>query len=221
MKERVIIFGSSGHARSIAVILEELGHPIVGFINSYEPAGVKVLAYHTLGDESVLADAQERFGTHQVVLGIGDLAARKAVRQKLELLNPGLVYPTIISPRATVAAYGQIGAGTVVFSNAFVNVECRIGEFCVVNSAAIVEHNTVVEDYCTISPAVNIGGDVHIEREVFIGSSATIIQKRRIGRQSVVAAGAVVVQDVPERVLLAGVPGRIKRHDYQNNNLFR
>ena len=53
-----------------------------------------------------------------------------------------------------------------------------------------------------------------IEDDVLIGANAVILEGVRVGRGAVVAAGAVVVADVPENTVVAGVPARIiKRKD--------
>lgn len=45
----------------------------------------------------------------------------------------------------------------------------------------------------------------------WIGAKSVILGGVRIGAGSVVAAGSLVTQDVPDNVLVAGVPARIKR----------
>lgn len=220
MQQPVILFGSSGHARSIAVILEQLDIEIVGFIDSYLPKGTTILNYKTLGDESVLSKAKQKFGTLKIIIGIGDCCNRMKVVQKVRCLNPKLVYPPVISPKACVAAYTHIGQGTVVFCNSFINVEATIGDFCVVNSCSIIEHNTCVGNFCSISPGANIGGNVIIGDHSFIGSSATIIQKKTIGSNCVIGAGAIVTKNIPDQVLAVGMPAIVKRENYINNNIF-
>ncbi len=44
---------------------------------------------------------------------------------------------------------------------------------------------------------------------VLVGANAVVIEGVQIGSGSVVAAGAIVTQDVPENVVVAGVPARI------------
>ena len=63
---------------------------------------------------------------------------------------------------------------------------------------------------------VGHGAVIHactIEDECLIGMNATVLDGARIGKQSIVAAGAVVPvgTQVPDGSLVAGVPGRIKR----------
>ena len=44
---------------------------------------------------------------------------------------------------------------------------------------------------------------------VLIGANAVILEGVKIGKGSVVAAGSVVVEDVPENVVVAGTPAKI------------
>ena len=50
---------------------------------------------------------------------------------------------------------------------------------------------------------------VIIEDNVLIGANAVVIEGCRIGRSAVVAAGAVVVADVPAGAVVAGCPAKI------------
>ena len=57
---------------------------------------------------------------------------------------------------------------------------------------------------------------VRVGDNVLIGANAVVIEGVQIGNGSVVAAGAIVTTDVPENVVVAGVPARvIKKIDEQ------
>lgn len=58
-------------------------------------------------------------------------------------------------------------------------------------------------------PYEHVSRPIHIERGVWIGAYAVVLGGVRIGRQAVVAAGAVVTKDVPPDAIVAGVPARV------------
>ena len=47
---------------------------------------------------------------------------------------------------------------------------------------------------------------------VLVGANAVILEGVKVGNNSVVAAGSVVVEDVPENVVVAGSPAKIIKH---------
>ena len=61
--------------------------------------------------------------------------------------------------------------------------------------------------------------DVHIGENCWIGAGAIILPGIRIGNGSVVAAGAVVNKDVPENVMVAGVPAEVKKYLKKDSNM--
>lgn len=53
---------------------------------------------------------------------------------------------------------------------------------------------------------------ITIDTNVWIGAAATICSGVHVGADAVVAAGAVVIHDVPPATLVAGVPAKVIRH---------
>lgn len=102
-----------------------------------------------------------------------------------------------------------------------------IGEFCVIRGSG----GVTIGDRVYLSPMVHIYSSNHrfddpdtpfidqavttegvmIEDECWIGAMVVILDGVTIGRRSVVAAGAVVTEDVPPHSLVAGVPARVIR----------
>jgi serine O-acetyltransferase len=91
-------------------------------------------------------------------------------------------------------------------------------------SGIVIGETAVVEDGVSILQNVTLGGTGKdhgarhpvIRREVMIGAGAKILGHIEIGSFSKVAAGSVVLKDVPPRCTVAGVPAQIVRLHDQN-----
>ncbi|MET9980515.1 DapH/DapD/GlmU-related protein [Streptomyces microflavus] len=55
------------------------------------------------------------------------------------------------------------------------------------------------------------GAPIHVEENVWIGAGATILPGVTIGRDAVIAAGAVVAEDVPAATLVTGPKATVNR----------
>ncbi len=71
---------------------------------------------------------------------------------------------------------------------------------------------------CTVGEYVTVGHNaiLHgcaVERGATIGMGATVLNHARVGEESLVAAGALVLEgmEIPPRTLAAGVPARVRR----------
>jgi acetyltransferase-like isoleucine patch superfamily enzyme len=69
------------------------------------------------------------------------------------------------------------------------------------------EHDFRRTELETVDQAYS-GRPIHIASNVWIGANATVLGGVTIGEHAVVAAGAVVIEDVPPRTLVGGVPAR-------------
>jgi acetyltransferase-like isoleucine patch superfamily enzyme len=66
-----------------------------------------------------------------------------------------------------------------------------------------------MEDYCVLAPGVHVSGSSHLEEGVEIGAGSVVIPGKRIGRNSVIGAGAVVTTDIPPHSVAVGVPAKV------------
>lgn len=62
-------------------------------------------------------------------------------------------------------------------------------------------------------------GDTIIADGCWIGSRAMIMQGVKLGEGAVVATGAVVTQDVPPYAIVAGVPAKIIKYRFHDNDI--
>ncbi len=61
--------------------------------------------------------------------------------------------------------------------------------------------------------------DVTIEEDVWIGANVTILKGVTVGRSSIIAAGALVIKDVPPYSIVASVPARVVKMKWDEKDI--
>ena len=211
--KRVVGVGAGGHARVVLDILRSLGgHEVVGLVDVDEGLwGQELEGVPVVGDDTMLAKLYEDGVTH-AFNGIGsapDTGPRTRSFQMIAALGFQMVQA--IHSKATIAPSVTLGAGIAVMANAVINPAARAGANVIVNTGAIVEHDCVLGDHTHIATGSRLGGGVSVGEGSHIGIGASVRQGISIGRNSVVGAGAAVVEDVPDGVVVAGVPAKVLR----------
>lgn len=124
-----------------------------------------------------------------------------------------------VAHNATIVGDVSIGELSSFWFNAVVRGDVApisIGRRVNVQDGVVVHCDTdvpnVIEDDVTIGHGAIVHG-AHVGRGSLIGMGSTLLGRTRIGRECLVAAGAVVPPglEVPDRMLVVGVPGKIAR----------
>lgn len=206
----VLVYGAGGHAKVVAEILRLNNYYVAGFIDGVN-ASRKNTDFHgakVLGGDEVLGDLL-RSGVKHVVVGFGDNRLRVEIADRL--VEMGFCLLTALHPNADCAADVTIGDGTVVASGVVVGPSSRIGRNAIINTQASLDHDCVVCDGSHVGPGAIVTGVVEVGECAWIGAGAVIADHKKIGSDAIVGAGAVVVKDVPESVVVMGVPARVTR----------
>lgn len=122
-----------------------------------------------------------------------------------------ITFTPLIHSKAYLGSGVKVGEGVIIGPYAVIAPNVKIGNFCIINRGLNIGHDTELGDYCTIAPGASIAGMVRIGRKTTVGIGATIIDGITVGTNSFVGAGAVVVKDVPDNVVVAGVPAKVLR----------
>lgn len=106
------------------------------------------------------------------------------------------------------------------FNELVVGSNCHIGRQTLLDLAAPIRigDRVTISMRCNLITHVNVGDSqcgiqavakpIEIDDDVYIGAGVTVLPGLRIGKRSVVGAGAVVTRNVGENELVAGVPAR-------------
>ena len=206
----VFIVGAGGQARIVYEILSyDRNIEVVGFTDNVikKPNetifGKPILGRHFIWKELI---AQ---GIKAAIVAIVDNKIRTA-RFK-ELCEQGIEMIKAIHPQATISPSSLIGKGTVVCSNAVINTLARVGDNCIINTCAIIEHEDIIGNNVHIGPGVALAGRVTVQDNTFIGLRSVVKEYLTIGRNVIIGAGSVVLEDIPDNVMTAGIPAKIKK----------
>lgn len=123
----------------------------------------------------------------------------------------GITFSPLVHPTAYLGSSVHYGEGALISPCAVIGPNCRIGDFTRVNRASTIGHDSEIGDFSDIAPGAAIAGLVRVGERTMIGIGSTVIDGISIGSNSVVGAGAVVVHDVPDNVVVVGVPAKVLR----------
>lgn len=204
----LLIIGSGGHGKSVLDCVIQVGKYDKVVFATNNPAQNPIKGFDILNEEDLsLREIKEGFAG--VVVAIGDNASRL---KKVDFLESnGVDLPVLVHPRASVSPLAHIEHGTVVMAGAVVNAYARVGRGCIINTGSIVEHECVLGAGVHLSPNVTLGGGTAIGIRTWMCVGSCAADHLHIGSENVVAAGSVVIKDIENTGLYAGVPAKLKR----------
>ena len=205
----VYVIGTSGLAREMAQLLQQVGGPwrFEGFVSEAEvEVGRDLGAGTVLGTDDWLLGS-DRAG--DIVIGIGHPGPRAAAARRYAAAGDRFGFPNLIHPSAIVdPATARLGRGNVVTAGCLFTVDIAVGDFNLFNWHVTVGHDVSVGSWCVINPGANLSGGARIGDRVLVGTGAQILEGRAVGDDASVGAGAVVTHDVPVGATVTGVPAR-------------
>jgi sugar O-acyltransferase (sialic acid O-acetyltransferase NeuD family) len=202
----LLIIGTGGQGKVVLDCIKNKYKNIAFLTNDLNSKGIDgyPILYEQKATEEYIVKSFD-----EIIVAIGNNKARLNISLKYEQM--GIKLTTIIHPSAVISETAEIGNGTVVFANTVINSNVKIGKACIINTSTVIEHDCILEDGVHISPNAAMGGTVYIGEKTWVCIGSSIANNIRVGKNSIIGAGAVVLKDIPDNVLAAGVPARIKK----------
>ena len=170
---------------------------------------VDIGAYSIVGPD-VTIGAGTRIGPHVVVTGRTTIGARNRIFQFASVGEipqdrkyGGEPTATVIGDENVIREFVTIHAGTAQDRGV-----TTIGNGNWFLAYTHVAHDCVVGDATTFSNNAQIAGHVTIGNYAVLGAYAGVHQFCRVGAHAMLAAGAIVLQDVPPFVTASGYPAK-------------
>ena len=147
--------------------------------------------------------------------------------------NAKLADDISVGPYTVIDGDVEIGKGCEIHAHVFIANGARIGKNCKIQRHTLICEGVTIKDEAFVGNAVMFindkysratadSGDLQtetdwevvptfIKRGAFIGSNATIMCGITIGEYSIIGAGSVATEDVPDRTIVAGNPAKVIR----------
>lgn len=207
----LVILGAGGHAREIADVVracidDGAKWNFVGFLDDdASKHGTELHEGPVLGGLAWLEGRAH--GGLRGIAGIGGPASRRRVVANAR--ERDLQFVGAVHPAAVLTKHVRLAEGVVITAGCVLTNDIEIGEHTHVNRMTTIGHDCRVGAYVHLAPGVVLSGNVTVEDGCDIGTRAAIIQGLRVGADSIVGAGAVVIRDLPPRCTAVGVPAKV------------
>jgi sugar O-acyltransferase (sialic acid O-acetyltransferase NeuD family) len=222
MAKKVLICGGLGQATNFAFAIKDanrLGH------NEY-------ICHGLINDR----DGLEEIEGFPVVGGLKDIPKfikqgyyfiytifrTDGQQQRIELFE-SLAIPDdrlaiFVHPTAYVAPNVHLSPGCVVMPNASISSVTTIGRCSRILACSSIGHHNIIGNYCFFASNSCSGSYLEIEDGVTVGLNATIREYVKLGENSAVGMGAVVLNNIGPGEIWAGNPAKFLRNAHLTYN---
>lgn len=113
-----------------------------------------------------------------------------------------------------IGSHVEIGANTCIDRGTL--SDTVIGDNVKIDNLCHIAHNVIIEENVSVVALSMIAGSVKLKKNSYIAPCASIKNQLTIGQNSMVGLGAVVLKDVEDNVVVAGIPAKVLKKIGEN-----
>jgi UDP-3-O-[3-hydroxymyristoyl] glucosamine N-acyltransferase len=98
--------------------------------------------------------------------------------------------------------------------------DTKIGKGTKIDSMVHIAHNVSIGEYCELTAGTIIGGSTFIGNYTWTGLNSTLKDNICVGNNVIVGAGAMVIKDIDDKDIVAGVPAKSIKDKVNTNQSF-
>ena len=213
-KERkLIIFGDSKYAEMLSNYFQKDSiYEVVAYCvdKDYKTRsninGIKVYNFEDI--ESIFPNNYYIFSA----IGYNSLRIHKNLYEKVKKLHFSVA--NYISSKAIVDDSVKIGDNCLILPGTILEPNVVIEENCFLNSGVVVCHDAKVKAHTVMASGSLVGGYSTIGECSLLGFNSTVVELLNVGRETLLAAGSVLLQNSEDYTMYAGVPAKvIRKHE--------
>ena len=208
MMKDCIIIGARTYGQVYFEYLKEF-YNVIGFYD--DDASLHGQLIDNVKVKGSVRDALENETDCSVLVPIGNNPVRVRILKEFE--KSGFEIPSFIHTQTIIHSSVKIGRAVYILPGTNIMPLTEIGDYSMISMGVNIAHHNLIGKGCFFSQGTNIGASININEFAYVGISATLMTGiKNIGRNSLVGAGAVVIKDVPDNAVVAGVPAKILKY---------
>lgn len=205
---RSVIIGAGKYGEVYLSYLREAGIEVVGFLDDDTTHSNLVGGLPLLGKTDILPILRDKFGVEAVYCPLGNNRLRVRFLQQAKEL--GYSIPNYIHPSVILSPNVKLGVGVYILLGSSIMPFTEIEDYVMISMNVNVAHHNILRKGTFLSTGCNFGASIIAEENTYCGIGSTIMTGlHRLGKDCLIGAGAVVIKDVPDGAVMAGVPARI------------
>lgn len=206
-----IIIGAGTYGEVYLHYLKESGVNVIGFLDDNPKEHGKVIAgVEVLGSTSLMNDPKN-LNCEAIYCPIGNNKIRVDFLRKAKKL--GYKTPNFIHNSVIISPNVSIGDGVYILPGSIIMPSTIIKDFCMISMGVKLAHHNILDEGVFLSTGCNFGASIHARSLAYCGIGSTIMTGISfIGHNCLIGAGAVVINNVPDNAVMAGVPAKILRY---------
>ena len=146
-----------------------------------------------------------------LAMGVGLNYPRQRLFDAIQSHCPNAFFPPIVHSTAWVSPSARLRPASVVLAHSSIGARSRLGVGAVLNTGASLDHDSELRDFASLGPGARTGGNVRVGSRTMIGLQAGILHGRTVGKDSVIGAQSLVLEDMPSLSVAVGSPARVIR----------
>jgi sugar O-acyltransferase (sialic acid O-acetyltransferase NeuD family) len=206
MKREIYIIGAGSYGEAMFELATHCGFEVVGFYDDdIKKINQCVMDVKVKGTIQNLLSHDLKGNNYAVAIG------NNSLRTKImdHIRERGGITPSLIHNSAEISKYAEIGCGVYIQPKAVIWTKVKIEDDCIVSPLTLICHHSILKKGSLLSNLSTIGSNIIVEEQVFIGMGSTIMTGiKKIGKNSIIGAGSVVIRDVSPNTVVAGVPAK-------------
>lgn len=209
----LLIYGAGGLGREVAELAKIISKwDEIFFIDDYLNSGTLVNGIKTFKYD----EFKQNFDVTNIeaIIGVGEPVSRKALYNKL--ISDNVKMATMIHPTVHISETNKIGKGVIVQAYSQITVNVVIEENVLIQDKVSIGHDTHIKSHSVISGGAMIAGHVSVGDSCYIAMGVPVIQNSKIGSNSIIGLGSVVIRDIPDNVIALGNPARPMKEKNDN-----